>query len=88
MIAMEHAIGVPRKFYVDGLESDVATLMDEALATFGGLGARVVEVDLPDRIAISTVVLIVLAVEATRLHAPFLTRAHRRLWSAGAQPTA
>ena len=63
-------IGVPRKFYVDGLESDVATLLDEALATFRGLGARVVEVDLPDQTAISAAALIVLAVEATSLHAP------------------
>ena len=65
-------MGVPRKFYVDGLESDVATLLDEALATFRGLGARVVEVDLPDQTAISAAALIVLAVEATSLHAPWL----------------
>jgi aspartyl-tRNA(Asn)/glutamyl-tRNA(Gln) amidotransferase subunit A len=60
-------IGVPRN-----LESDVATLLDEALATFRGLGARVVEVDLPDQTAISAAALIVLAVEATSLHAPWL----------------
>jgi aspartyl-tRNA(Asn)/glutamyl-tRNA(Gln) amidotransferase subunit A len=36
-------IGAPRKFYVDDLEFDVATLLDEALATFRGLGARVVD---------------------------------------------
>jgi aspartyl-tRNA(Asn)/glutamyl-tRNA(Gln) amidotransferase subunit A len=65
-------IGVPRKFYVDDLEFDVATLLDEALATFRGLGARVVEVDLPDQTAISAAALIVLAVEAASLHAPWL----------------
>jgi aspartyl-tRNA(Asn)/glutamyl-tRNA(Gln) amidotransferase subunit A len=65
-------IGVPRKFYVDDLEFDVATLLDEALATFRRLGARVVEVDLPDQTAISAAALIVLAVEATSLHAPWL----------------
>jgi aspartyl-tRNA(Asn)/glutamyl-tRNA(Gln) amidotransferase subunit A len=65
-------IGVPRKFYVDDLEFDVATLLDEVLATFRGLGARVVEVDLPDQTAISAAALIVLAVEAASLHAPWL----------------
>jgi aspartyl-tRNA(Asn)/glutamyl-tRNA(Gln) amidotransferase subunit A len=65
-------IGVPRKFYVDDLEFDVAALLDEALATFRRLGARVVEVDLPDQAAISAAALIVLAVEATSLHAPWL----------------
>jgi aspartyl-tRNA(Asn)/glutamyl-tRNA(Gln) amidotransferase subunit A len=65
-------IGVPRKFYVDDLEFDVATLLDEALATFRGLGVRVVEVDLPDQTAISAAALIVLAVEAASLHAPWL----------------
>jgi aspartyl-tRNA(Asn)/glutamyl-tRNA(Gln) amidotransferase subunit A len=65
-------IGVPRKFYVDDLESDVAMILDDALATFRSLGARVVEVDLPDQTAISAAALIVLAVEATSLHAPWL----------------
>jgi aspartyl-tRNA(Asn)/glutamyl-tRNA(Gln) amidotransferase subunit A len=65
-------IGVPRRFYVDDLDSDVATSLDDALATFRGLGARVVEVDLPDQTAISAAALIVLAVEATSLHASWL----------------
>ena len=65
-------IGVPRNFYVDDLESDVATSLDDALATFRRLGARVVEVGLPDQTAISAAQLIVLAVEATSLHAPWL----------------
>jgi len=65
-------IGVPRNFYVDDLESDVATSLDDALATFRSLGAQVVEVDLPDQTAVSAAGLIVLAVEATCLHAPWL----------------
>jgi aspartyl-tRNA(Asn)/glutamyl-tRNA(Gln) amidotransferase subunit A len=68
----EMTIGVPRNFYIDDLESDVATSLDDALATFRRLGARVVEVDLPDQTAISAAALIVLAVEATCLHAPWL----------------
>jgi aspartyl-tRNA(Asn)/glutamyl-tRNA(Gln) amidotransferase subunit A len=65
-------IGVPRRFYVDDLEFDVASSLDEALKTFRRLGARVVEVDLPDQTAISAAALIVLAVEAASLHAPWL----------------
>jgi Asp-tRNA(Asn)/Glu-tRNA(Gln) amidotransferase A subunit family amidase len=57
-------IGVPRKFHVYGLESDVATLLDEAPATFGGSAHDVVEADLPDQTAISAAALIVLAVKA------------------------
>jgi aspartyl-tRNA(Asn)/glutamyl-tRNA(Gln) amidotransferase subunit A len=69
---MEMTIGVPRAFYVEDLEADVARALDEALATFRSLGAHVVEVDLPDQTAVSAAALIVLAVEATSLHAPWL----------------
>jgi aspartyl-tRNA(Asn)/glutamyl-tRNA(Gln) amidotransferase subunit A len=65
-------VGVPRAFYVDDLEADVAKVLDEALATLRKLGAHVVEVDLPDQLAVSAAALIVLAVEATSLHAPWL----------------
>jgi len=69
-------IGVPTRFYVDDLESDVAAALDQALATFRKLGARLVKVDLPDQTAVSAAALIVLAVEATAAHAPWLrTRA-------------
>jgi aspartyl-tRNA(Asn)/glutamyl-tRNA(Gln) amidotransferase subunit A len=70
--AMEMTVGVPRAFYVEDLEADVARALDEALATLHRLGARVVEVDLPDQTAVSAAALIVLAVEATSLHAPWL----------------
>jgi aspartyl-tRNA(Asn)/glutamyl-tRNA(Gln) amidotransferase subunit A len=68
----EMTIGVPRKFYIEDLESDVATSFDEAIATFRSQGARLVEVSLPDQAAISAAALIVLAVEATSHHAPWL----------------
>jgi aspartyl-tRNA(Asn)/glutamyl-tRNA(Gln) amidotransferase subunit A len=69
-------IGVPTRFYVDELEPDVAAVLDAALATFQSLGARLVKVDLPDQTAVSAAALIVLAVEATSAHAPWLrTRA-------------
>jgi len=69
-------IGVPTRFYVDDLEPDVASALDEAVATFRRVGARLVKVDLPDQTAVSAAALIVLGVEATSIHAPWLrTRA-------------
>ena len=69
-------IGVPTKFYVDDLEPDVAAALDAALAAFTRLGAKIVKVELPDQTALSAAALIVLAVEATSAHAPWLrTRA-------------
>ena len=69
-------IGVPTRFYVDDLEPDVAAALDAALAAFTRLGAKIVKVELPDQTALSAAALIVLAVEATSAHAPWLrTRA-------------
>ena len=65
-------IGVPTRFYVDDLDPDVARVLDEAIRTFTGLGARIVPVDLPDQTAVAAAALVVLAVEATALHAPWL----------------
>jgi aspartyl-tRNA(Asn)/glutamyl-tRNA(Gln) amidotransferase subunit A len=65
-------IGVPTRFYVDDLEGDVAAALDAAVETFGRLGAHVVTVDLPDQTAVAAAALIVLAVEATAAHAPWL----------------
>ena len=69
-------IGVPTRFYVDDLEPDVAAALDAALAAFTRLGAKIAKVELPDQTALSAAALIVLAVEATSAHAPWLrTRA-------------
>jgi aspartyl-tRNA(Asn)/glutamyl-tRNA(Gln) amidotransferase subunit A len=57
---------------VDDLEGDVAAALDAAVETFGRLGAHVVTVDLPDQTAVAAAALIVLAVEATAAHAPWL----------------
>jgi aspartyl-tRNA(Asn)/glutamyl-tRNA(Gln) amidotransferase subunit A len=65
-------IGVPSRFYVDDLEPDVGVVLEEATSTLQKLGARVVKVDLPDQTAVSAAALIVLAVEATSAHAPWL----------------
>jgi aspartyl-tRNA(Asn)/glutamyl-tRNA(Gln) amidotransferase subunit A len=69
-------IGVPKSFYVDDLENDVAATLQEALKAFESLGARIVQVDLPDQTLVSAAALVVIAVEATSYHAPWLrTRA-------------
>ena len=65
-------IGVPASFYVDDLDSAVAAALDAALATFGKLGAQIVKVELPDQSVIAAAALMVLAVEATAAHAPWL----------------
>jgi aspartyl-tRNA(Asn)/glutamyl-tRNA(Gln) amidotransferase subunit A len=69
-------IGIPKGFYVDDLEPDVAKALDDAIATFKKLGVKVVQVDLPDQNLVAAAAMIVLAVEAATYHAPWLrTRA-------------
>lgn len=69
-------IGVPDSFYVDDLEPDVARAFEAALETFRRLGVNVVKVTLPDQTLVSAAALIVIVVEATTCHAPWLrTRA-------------
>lgn len=65
-------IGIPKAFYVDNLEADVAKALDDAAAAFKRLGVRVVQVDLPDQNLVSAAALVVLAVEAATYHAPWL----------------
>ena len=65
-------IGIPKSFYVDDLERDVDQALDDAIATFRKLGARIVQVDLPDQALVSAAALIVIAVEAACYHAPWL----------------
>ena len=61
---------------MDDLEPDVAAALDAALTTLRKLGAKIVKVELPDQTGVSAAALIVLAVEATSCHAPWLrTRA-------------
>jgi aspartyl-tRNA(Asn)/glutamyl-tRNA(Gln) amidotransferase subunit A len=69
-------IGIPKSFYVEDLEADVAKAFDEAIAAFKKLGVRVVPVELPDQALVSAAALTVIAVEAATTHAPWLrTRA-------------
>jgi len=65
-------IGIPKSFYVDDLEPDVAKALDDAIATFKTLGVKIVPVELPDQVMVAAAALIVLAVEAATYHAPWL----------------
>ncbi len=61
-------IGIPKTFYVDDLDPDVARILDETGATLRREGARIVQVDLPDQRRLSAACQIVLAVEAAAFH--------------------
>jgi len=41
-------VGLPRRFFYEGLDADVATAMEQAIAVFRSLGVRFVDIDLGD----------------------------------------
>jgi aspartyl-tRNA(Asn)/glutamyl-tRNA(Gln) amidotransferase subunit A len=61
-------IGVPTAFYVDDLDSEVARVLDETIATLKREGAQIVKVELPDQRQLSSASQLVLAVEAAAFH--------------------
>lgn len=61
-------IGVPKSFYVDDLDADVARVLDETLAVFKKERANVVQVELPDQRQLTSASQLVLAVEAAAFH--------------------
>ena len=65
-------IGVPKRFYVDDLEADVAAALDDTIAILRKLGAKIVSLDLPDPKPIDAAAFLVLSVEATSFHAPWM----------------
>jgi aspartyl-tRNA(Asn)/glutamyl-tRNA(Gln) amidotransferase subunit A len=65
-------VGVPTRFFGEDLEADVAAALDAARAVLGDLGARIVPVELPDQNALNVASLVVVAVEASSAHAPWL----------------
>lgn len=65
-------VGIPKSFYVDDLEPDVASALDETRRTLETLGATIVGVDLPDQTAVAAAALVVIGCEATSFHAPWL----------------
>ena len=61
-------IGVPKSFYVDDLDSEIARVLDDTKATLTREGATIHQVDLPDQIALSDACQIVMIVEAAAFH--------------------
>ena len=62
------SIGVPSAFYVDDLDTEVASALDATIAVFEREGASVVKVDLPDQRQLTGASQLVLAVEAAAFH--------------------
>ncbi|HUS96693.1 MAG TPA: amidase, partial [Hyphomicrobiaceae bacterium] len=62
-------IGVPRNYYYDALDRDVASAMDDARRTFTELGARIVEVDLPGAEAAMEALVVIIYSDACHVHA-------------------
>jgi aspartyl-tRNA(Asn)/glutamyl-tRNA(Gln) amidotransferase subunit A len=75
-------IGVPTAFYVDDLDSEVARILDETVATLKREGADIVKVELPDQRQLSSASQLVLAVEAAAFHKRWMIE---RLEDYGAQ---
>lgn len=67
-------IGVPRNFYFDSLDPEVAAAVRGAVQTAGAIGAKVIEVTVPDMGAINTVGRVLLGVEAVSNWRPYLNR--------------
>jgi aspartyl-tRNA(Asn)/glutamyl-tRNA(Gln) amidotransferase subunit A len=61
-------IGVPNSFYVDDLDSEVARILNETIATLKQEGASIVAVELPDQRQLTAACQLVLAVEAAAFH--------------------
>ena len=45
------AVGLPREFFTDGVDEEVAEAIRESISVLEGLGARMVEIDLPNSAA-------------------------------------
>ena len=69
-------IGRPRQHFYDECQPAIAAAMEASLETFGRLGARIVEVDVPDFAAYSAAAVLISTAEAATLHKEWLrTRA-------------
>ena len=68
-------IGLPENFYFDRLDLDVASAVRKAVQTAAALGAKIVDVRVPDIDALNTVGRVLLGVEAVANLRPYL---HRR----------
>ena len=65
-------IGKPRQYFYDGCDAQVAALMEASLEVFRKLGAKVIEVDLPDVDSWNAAATMIISAEATALHGQWL----------------
>jgi len=69
-------IGRPRQLFYEGCDPEITAAMDASLEVFGRLGARVIDIDLPDLSASTHAAAVVHAAEANPFHDEwFRTRA-------------
>ena len=61
-------IGRPRQLFYDGCDTEIAAAMDASLDVFRRLGARVVDIDLPELSACTQAAAVVHAAEANPFH--------------------
>jgi aspartyl-tRNA(Asn)/glutamyl-tRNA(Gln) amidotransferase subunit A len=65
-------IGVPRSYYYDPVDPQIRKTLEESLAALRTLGARTVEVEVPDMALINTLMHVLMAVEAATIHRKWL----------------
>ena len=73
------AVGVPRGFYWEGVDPEVARGVRAAIEVLAGLGARVSEVTLPDPAVMNEVCNVIARSESASLHAALLRATPDRL---------
>jgi aspartyl-tRNA(Asn)/glutamyl-tRNA(Gln) amidotransferase subunit A len=65
-------IGIPKSYFFDVASDEVRALFARSIETLRGLGARIVEVKLPDMIRLTQLSNLVLVAEAATVHAKWL----------------
>ncbi|MSQ54094.1 MAG: amidase [Betaproteobacteria bacterium] len=65
-------IGKPRQYFYDGCDPEIAALMEASLDVFRKLGAKVIEVDLPDIDSWNASATMIISAEAAALHGNWL----------------
>ncbi len=65
-------VGVPDRYYYDGLDLEVAELLAASRAVLEAQGAKVVDIPIGDHGAINDLAGVILAAEAATLHLPWL----------------
>ena len=65
-------IGRPRQYFYDACDAEIAALMEASLEQFRALGAKVVDVDLPDIDSWNAAATMIISAEAAALHGNWL----------------